>query len=943
MNAEEHRPGGLADEFPISGSPLRELVIPITISHTHDLPDDATIRAEDIIRESFESYPSDCESMWDSSRSLSDLTVASLGDVLASQRSTFHDMQPMSGSTVESMLLESMSAQDVTAILDDTFDVQKAPRVPKSSILVEDNPHKSRQAKSRWAQQVRLKAARFLEQTQKSKAKNKRNSSPPPPTKSTTERPPLPTTLQKWNRWLSDHYNSNVKHVPQSFGKVLHMTNPLALWTRQDPQTSDVIDPLSLVALEEVVLTPKMMRYYASWLEAELDQCKLFFLCSLDEYRVFWRMLKTQSKDLSDDSRNLLQTYGRKIVAKYLVADAQFYIGDSMLNGVEKVDADIATGGEAALHAFDGISRLVKQHLMQSYPNFRSSALYTDMMESCTRELLPLDCILLNQLFCNFFWLFLFQHQYQSELALFMEVQYVFKFMYRAYQEREDAELLKQAMAFLKYIRLRYFKPDDARIEALEADLTTAYSVLSLEQESIVQKLQDMYSELYYRFIASQAYAEFAVYIRGDAHNRLSELLLHYGLRAHFSTQPQVALPELDQLPIDWLEAIVSFETSAKFELSWTGHLIATKLDNGIDSFLVPWCKDAQSCRIEATTCPPPFAFNTHVLTGEIELFAAVLTLFRPNLENIAYFVPYGVAIFSKYPLHTTLRQRLSEIYEKCLAGYTPSMAPILSAPIPTTFIREAPELPCIDYSLALLFDTLDVTNVLTLFAAALLESRILLISSQYTVLAVVAEALRTILSPLKWPHVYIPVVPGRMLDYLQCPTPFIFGVQKDLLDANLLSELGDEVVCVDLDTSVVVQGELLVDLPTPVWKKLHSTLRLCLKLHVTKSDHVFGHSFEREARQFPDMRIRMAFHDAVMAIIGMGLPQTDEEGEDVHFGRFRYTWDDQYEDKVVFFDEAGYLASSPPSMRPFRTCFIATQAFSEFVVAHNGFVHSTV
>ena len=115
-------------------------------------------------------------------------------------------------------------------------------------------------------------------------------------------------------------------------------------------------------------------------------------------------------------------------------------------------------------------------------------------------------------------------------------------------------------------------------------------------------------------------------------------------------------------------------------------------------------------------------------------------------------------------------------------------MAPILSAPIPTTFIREAPELPCIDYSLALLFDTLDVTNVLTLFAAALLESRILLISSQYTVLAVVAEALRTILSPLKWPHVYIPVIPGRMLDYLHCPTPFIFGVQKDLLDANLLS-----------------------------------------------------------------------------------------------------------------------------------------------------------
>ncbi|ETV63785.1 hypothetical protein H257_19285, partial [Aphanomyces astaci] len=161
----------------------------------------------------------------------------------------------------------------------------------------------------------------------------------------------------------------------------------------------------------------------------------------------------------------------------------------------------------------------------------------------------------------------------------------------------------------------------------------------------------------------------------------------------------------------------------------------------------------------------------------------------------------------------------------------------------------------------------------------------------------------------------------------------------KSTIESGCVGEVGHEVVCVDLDTGVVVQGELPVDLPSPVWKTLHATLRQCVKLHVTKSDHVFSHSFERQPREFPQRRVRLAFHDAVLAVIGSEDVATSKGGvEDVHFGRFRYLWDDQYQDKMVFFDEAGYLASSPVVMRPFRTCLIATQAFSEYIVDHNGF-----
>ncbi|RHY91990.1 hypothetical protein DYB26_007155, partial [Aphanomyces astaci] len=149
-----------------------------------------------------------------------------------------------------------------------------------------------------------------------------------------------------------------------------------------------------------------------------------------------------------------------------------------------------------------------------------------------------------------------------------------------------------------------------------------------------------------------------------------------------------------------------------------------------------------------------------------------------------------GVAVYSRYPLHTTLRQRVSDVYEACMTsgGFGSSMLSTLTAPLRTAGWRHLPDrLPGIDFSLSLLFDTLDVANIITLFTAALVECRILLISSQLTVLAVVAESLRTILHPLKWPHVYLPVLPGKLLGYLQCPTPFIVGVQKDLLDAEVL------------------------------------------------------------------------------------------------------------------------------------------------------------
>ena len=53
------------------------------------------------------------------------------------------------------------------------------------------------------------------------------------------------------------------------------------------------------------------------------------------------------------------------------------------------------------------------------------------------------------------------------------------------------------------------------------------------------------------------------------------------------------------------------------------------------------------------------------------------------------------------------------------------------------------------------------------------------LISSSYSTLTIVAETFRQLLAPLLWCHVYVPVLPRRLLEHLQCPTPFMIGIHS--------------------------------------------------------------------------------------------------------------------------------------------------------------------
>ncbi|KPP67711.1 Sbf1 protein-like, partial [Scleropages formosus] len=128
--------------------------------------------------------------------------------------------------------------------------------------------------------------------------------------------------------------------------------------------------------------------------------------------------------------------------------------------------------------------------------------------------------------------------------------------------------------------------------------------------------------------------------------------------------------------------------------------------------------------------------------------------------------------------------------------------------------------LPVSSCSVAVLFRQLGIINVLYLFCAALTEHKILFLSSSYQRLSDACRALLAIMFPLKYSFTYVPILPGKLLEVLSTPTPFIIGVNSFFRSET--QELLD-VVIADLDGGTVTIPECvhISLLPDPL---LHQT-----------------------------------------------------------------------------------------------------------------------
>ena len=127
------------------------------------------------------------------------------------------------------------------------------------------------------------------------------------------------------------------------------------------------------------------------------------------------------------------------------------------------------------------------------------------------------------------------------------------------------------------------------------------------------------------------------------------------------------------------------------------------------------------------------------------------------------------------------------------------------------------------------LFRCLTIPNIITLFEYALSESRIVLLSSHTAMLQLACSALISLLYPIKWSGVLIPVLPARLMGALEAPCSYIAGVERRYERLELPE---DDYVLVDLDDNTIDATAPPVQLPRPQRRKLQSLLQAAAPHH---------------------------------------------------------------------------------------------------------------
>ncbi|KAL7580818.1 hypothetical protein ACA910_001095 [Epithemia clementina (nom. ined.)] len=218
-------------------------------------------------------------------------------------------------------------------------------------------------------------------------------------------------------------------------------------------------------------------------------------------------------------------------------------------------------------------------------------------------------------------------------------------------------------------------------------------------------------------------------------------------------------------------------------------------------------------------------------------------------------FVPKVLCLLSTWPYLAAFREYLAQLYRLATATnvmtapierYIVNLCAEIPAPPPGAYEVQvsildstirfwAPpaKLPIAYVALPynILFECLDLDHILELFCALLMEHKIVLLSSQYAILTICSEILCSLLFPMKWSHLYIPILPKMLSPMLDAPVPYICGVvRENWLYAQ--DHVASDAIVVDLDRNRIKLGFNTPTIPAPPsrkWNKLHVTLKQSL------------------------------------------------------------------------------------------------------------------
>jgi len=237
------------------------------------------------------------------------------------------------------------------------------------------------------------------------------------------------------------------------------------------------------------------------------------------------------------------------------------------------------------------------------------------------------------------------------------------------------------------------------------------------------------------------------------------------------------------------------------------------------------------------------------------ELPEAVASLFLEEMDvdeaPPVVHAPEAICLLARVPIFSVLMDSCRQLFRMRLARAPAplSMAdlePLLGTPLPAhgengtiqlgnvqvgVHIPPSNALPhtMSGRDFLLLFQSLEASSVIIVWALLLAEQKVVLQAKQPHVLTMAAETLSALLFPFHWQHVYIPILPARLLDILQAPVPFLMGIDEDVLAmAEEKGLIPDDVVQVDLDGGTIAcdeQQASLMNLPQKQYHKLFKAI----------------------------------------------------------------------------------------------------------------------
>ncbi|XP_045596538.1 DENN domain-containing protein 1A isoform X2 [Procambarus clarkii] len=324
----------------------------------------------------------------------------------------------------------------------------------------------------------------------------------------------------------------------------------------------------------------------------------------------------------------------------------------------------------------------------------------------------------------------------------------------------------------------------------------------------------------------------------------------------------------------------------------------------------------------EILKCVPQFAFPCSFESLNVQHFSFVLTSLdskwtygfcrhAPGAET-------ALVILSHLPWHETFYKLLNQLSEMMSTDQTSDMTSCLQNiykfPVPPpgsdiiipygenkSFIAQCPnhlKLPTIpeNRNLAEYYNAVDTHNMIIIFASMLYERRIIMVSKRLSRLSACVQAANSVIYPMQWQHIFIPVLPQHLLDYLLAPMPFLIGVNTLLLAKVQMDDVGEAVI-LDADNNTVKTPFNDVD-------TLPDEVVINLKRNLKSSNNMLGDSVAR------------AFLRALVQLIG----------------NYKEALQFREEDSQITFNREKFVAIRPPNFQPFVEKMLELQIFQQFI-----------